>query len=230
LVHIIRETRAAVKELPVEVELLTITPDAERLIEAAGRTCYDTGERAGADSAAKFIRMLIRRGHLSVLEHASATFRIRGVSRALTHQLVRHRLASYSQRSQRYVGEAGFPYVTPPAVAADDAARRAFDEAIEHARAAYERLIEMGVPREDARFVLPNATATEIVMTANFREWRHVFALRGHPTAQWEIRRLAIAILKILKEEAPATFADFEINEAKETINVVNEKGGGNDA
>ncbi len=211
----------------MEVELLTITPDAEKLIEAAGRTCYDTGDRAGADSAARFIRMLIRRGHLSVLEHAAATFRIRGVSRALTHQLVRHRLASYSQRSQRYVGEAGFPYVTPPSVAASDDAHRAFDDAVENARAAYENLIGMGVPREDARFVLPNATATEIVMTANFREWRHVLALRGHASAQWEIRRLAIAILKELQREAPATFADFEIDEAKETVNVVNEKGDG---
>jgi thymidylate synthase (FAD) len=211
----------------LEVELLTITPDAEKLIEAAGRTCYDTGDRAGADTADKFIRMLIRRGHLSVLEHAAATFRIRGVSRALTHQLVRHRLASYSQRSQRYVGEAGFPYVTPPSVAGNDDAHRAFDDAVENARAAYEKLIGIGVPREDARFVLPNATATEIVMTANFREWRHVLALRGHASAQWEIRRLAIAVLKELKREAPATFADFEINEANEIVNVVKEKGGG---
>lgn len=211
----------------MEVELLTITPDAEKLIEAAGRTCYDTGDRAGADSAARFIRMLIRRGHLSVLEHAAATFRIRGASRALTHQLVRHRLASYSQRSQRYVGEAGFPYVTPPSVTGNDEAHRAFDDAVENARAAYEKLMGMGVPREDARFVLPNATATEIIMTANFREWRHVLALRGHAAAQWEIRRLAIAILRELKREAPATFADFEIDDAKETINVVKEKSGG---
>jgi len=212
----------------VEVELIAVTPDAEELIEAAGRTCYDTGDRAGADSAAKFIRMLIRRGHLSVLEHAAATFRVTGVSRALTHQLVRHRLASYSQRSQRYVGEAGFPYVTPPSVAGNADGHRAFDDAVENARAAYERLIGMGVPREDARFVLPNATATEIVMTADFREWRHVLALRGHASAQWEIRRLAIAILKELKRQAPATFADFEIDETKETITVVKEKGGGN--
>ncbi len=214
----------------MEVELIAVTPDAEKLIEAAGRTCYDTGDRAGADTAAKFIRMLIRRGHLSVLEHASATFRIRGVSRALTHQLVRHRLASYSQRSQRYVGEAGFPYVTPPSVEGNDDARRAFDEAIENARAAYENLIGMGVRREDARFVLPNATATEIIMTANLREWRHVLALRGDATAQWEIRRLAIAVLKILKTEAPATFADFEVDEEKETITVIEEKGGGSNA
>ncbi len=212
----------------MEVELLTITPDAERLIEVAGRTCYDTGDRATTDSAAEFIRMLIARGHLSVLEHASATFRVRGVSRALSHQLVRHRLASYSQRSQRYVSEAGFPYAAPPSLEANPEAKRAFDEAVESARAAYEKLLALGVPREDARFVLPNATATEIVVTANFREWRHIVELRGHPTAQWEIRRLAIAILRRLRKEAPAVFADFEIDEAKETINVLKGKGGGN--
>jgi thymidylate synthase (FAD) len=198
----------------LEVELLTITPQAEKLIERAGRTCYDTGERATADSAAKFIRMLLSRDHLSVLEHASATFRIKGVSRALTHQLVRHRLASYSQRSQRYVSETGFPYVTPPAVESDPAAKRLFDDAVENARAAYEELIGLGVKREDARFVLPNAAATEIVMTANFREWRHIIALRGERSAQWEIRQLAVAILKILQEQAPATFGDFVIDEA----------------
>jgi thymidylate synthase (FAD) len=210
----------------MEVELLTITADAERLIEAAGRTCYDTGERAGTDTAERFIRMLISRGHLSVLEHAVATFRVRGVSRALTHQLVRHRLASFSQRSQRYVGEAGFPYVTPPTVAANDEAKRVFDEAVENARVAYEKLASLGVKREDARFVLPNATATEIVMSANFREWRHVVELRGDRAAQWEIRRLAVAILKILKEKAPATFGDFEIDETDFVITKSDSAGG----
>ena len=180
----------------MEVELLTITPDAERLIEAAGRTCYDTGDRAGADTAAKFIRMLIRRGHLSVLEHASATFRVRGVSRALTHQLVRHRLASYSQRSQRYVKEDGFGYVTPPGISENEEAGRVYEEFVETVRDTYNRLLELGVFPEDARFVLPNATATEIVITANFREWRHIIGLRGEAAAQWEIRRLAIAGLK----------------------------------
>jgi len=208
--------------------LLKITPDAERLIEAAGRTCYDTGDRAAADSAAKFIRMLIRRGHLSVLEHASATFRVKGVSRALTHQLVRHRLASYSQRSQRYVKEDGLAYVTPPAITANKDALEVFRKALEEAREAYDKLLEAGVAPEDARFVLPNAAATEVVVTANFREWRHVLALRGHAAAQWEIRRLAIAILKELKEKAPATFADLQINEDKQTITLVEEKGGGN--
>jgi thymidylate synthase (FAD) len=207
----------------LEVELLTITADAEKLIEAAGRTCYDTGDRAGADTAAKFIRMLIRRGHLSVLEHASATFRVRGVSRALTHQLVRHRLASYSQRSQRYVKEDGFGYVTPPRISENAEANGVYREFVKTARDTYDRLLELGVFPEDARFVLPNATATEIVMTANFREWRHVIQLRGEAAAQWEIRRLAIDVLKELKKEAPAAFADFEIDEEKETITVVKE-------
>jgi len=209
----------------LEVELLAFTPEPERLIERAGRTCYDTGERAGEGTPARFIRMLIGRGHLSVLEHASATVRIRGVSRALTHQLVRHRLASYSQRSQRYVSEKGFDYVTPPAVAADAAARKEFDDAVERARAAYERLVELGVRREDARFVLPNATATEIVMTANFREWRHFVRLRGEPSAQWEIRELAVAILKALQGLAPAAFGDFHVDETHNYITTDSPEG-----
>lgn len=172
--------------------------------------------------------MLIRRGHLSVLEHASATFRVKGVSRALTHQLVRHRLASYSQRSQRYVKEDGLAYVTPPPIAAKPEALDLFRKALEEARDAYDKLLEAGVAPEDARFVLPNAAATEVVVTANFREWRHILALRGHAAAQWEIRRLAIAILKELKQRAPAAFADLEINEDIQTITLVEEKGGGN--
>jgi len=204
----------------LEVDLLAITPDAERLIEAAGRTCYDTGGRAGPETSSRFIQMLIARGHLSVLEHASATFRVRGVSRALSHQLVRHRLASYSQRSQRYVEESGFPYVTPPQIAASAAAKKLYEEAIEASRAAYQKLIDLGLSREDARFVLPNACATEIVMTANFREWRHILALRGHPSAQWEFRQLAVAVLKILRQHAPATFDDFEIDEANNYLTV----------
>jgi len=209
----------------VEVELLAITEDAEALIERAGRTCYDTAARAGADTAASFIQMLIRRGHLSVLEHAGATFRIRGVSRALSHQLVRHRLASFSQRSQRYVKEDGFAYVTPPALEGDDDARRVFEETMETCRRAYGELLDAGVRPEDARFVLPNAAATEVVMTANFREWRHVLALRGDRAAQWEIRRVAVAICRELRKHAPAAFADFELDEENNIITLKNREG-----
>ncbi len=202
----------------MKIELLCVTPDAERLVEAAGRTCYDTGDRAGDDTSARFIRMLIRRGHLSVLEHASATFRISAVSRALSHQLVRHRLASYSQRSQRYVKEDGFAFITPPSVAGRPGAAKTFEAFMDGARRTYEELLVAGVPPEDARFILPNACATEIVMTANFREWRHVIELRGAADAQWEIRRLAVGVAKVLKREAPAVFGDFDVDEAAHTV------------
>ena len=195
----------------VEVELLAITPDAESLIERAARTCHQSSLGLKGASRAGFIQKVIKLGHFSVLEHASATFRISGCSRALSHQLVRHRMASYSQKSQRYVSEEGFGYVTPPSVEQHDEARSVYEEAITHARDAYRRLIELKVPREDARFVLPNAAATELVMTANMREFRHIFELRCHPTAQWEIRSMAIQMLRILKEKLPAVFADFDI-------------------
>ena len=203
----------------VEVELIAITPDAEALIERAARTCHQKSPKAKgqspksmtATSRAGFIQKVIKLGHFSVLEHASATFRISGCSRALSHQLVRHRMASYSQKSQRYVSEEGFGCVTPPSVEQRDEARSVYEEAITHARDAYRRLIELKVPREDARFVLPNAAETELVMTANMREYRHIFELRCHPTAQWEIRSMARQMLRILKEKLPAVFADFDV-------------------
>ena len=197
----------------VEVELLAITPDGEALIERAARTCHQSSLGVDGTSRAKFIQKVIKLGHYSVLEHASATFRITGVSRALSHQLVRHRMASYSQRSQRYVSEKDFGYVVPSSVAQRDEARQVFETAIGAAGQAYQRLIELKVPREDARFVLPNAVETELVMTANMREYRHIFELRCHRTAQWEIRSMAIQMLRILKGRLPAVFADFEISE-----------------
>jgi len=197
----------------VEIELLAITPDGEALIERAARTCHQSSLGVGEDSRARFIQKVLKLGHFSVLEHVSATFRITGVSRALSHQLVRHRMASYSQRSQRYVSEKDFGYVVPPSIAEKDEARDVFDGAIDGAREAYRRLIELKAPREDARFVLPNAVETELVMTANMREFRHIFELRCHRTAQWEIRSMAIQMLEVLKKELPAVFADFEISE-----------------
>jgi len=170
------------------------------------------------NSAHKFIEMLIKTGHTSVLEHAVATFRVEGGSRAFTHQLVRHRIASFTQQSQRYVEESGFNYVIPPSIEKKDEARRIFLDLIEHSKEAYKKLLDLGVKKEDARFVLPNAVCSEIVITANFREWRHIFELRGHPSAQWEIRRMAVEILKILKKEAPSVFFDFEVDEERNCI------------
>ncbi len=169
-------------------------------------------------SAHKFIEMLIKTGHTSVLEHAVATFRVEGGSRAFTHQLVRHRIASFTQQSQRYVEESGFSYVIPPSIEKKDEARRIFLDLIEHSKEAYKKLLDLGVKKEDARFVLPNAVCSEIVITANFREWRHIFELRGHPSAQWEIRKMAVEILKILKKEAPSVFFDFEVDEERNCV------------
>ena len=197
----------------MKLELLFITPNAERLIESAGRTCYRSFARQGEGTEKNFIRMLIKLGHLSVLEHAHATFRISGVSRAFTHQLVRHRLCSYSQPSQRYVDEANFGYVEPESIKNNPEAHRKFVDFMEEARKTYVELQKAGVKNEDARFVLPNAVETQIVVTANFREWRHIIELRGHKDAQWEIRKMAVEVLRILKKHAPTVFGDFEVDE-----------------
>ena len=196
----------------MKVELLAITPDCEKVIEHAGRTCYMSLAKMNSDSAPGFVRTLVTRGHHSVLEHAYATFVISGISRACTHQLVRHRLCSFSQKSQRYVSESEAGCVVPPSVAGGDEATAVMREAASAACDAYERLVGLGIPREDARFVLPGGVETEIVMSANFRELRHVIELRGSRHAQWEIRRLAVSMLEILREHAPNVFADLVID------------------
>jgi len=195
----------------VKVELLTITPDCEKIIEQAGRTCYMSVDKSGAESAPRFVRMLVSRGHHSVLEHATASFAISGVSRACTHQLVRHRLCSFSQKSQRYVSENDTGFVVPPRVAANQEAMKVFLDATSASHASYERLVELGIPKEDARFVIPGAVETDIVLSANLREFRHVVELRGSRHAQWEIREVAVALLENLKRHAPNVFFDLEV-------------------
>lgn len=197
----------------MKVELLSITPNAEKLIEDAGRTAYLSFEKQKRGSEKKFIKMLIHNGHLSVLEHAWATFRIKGGSRAFTHQLVRHRLCSYTQQSQRYVDEHNFNYIEPVAVKSNKETHTLFIDFMNRAKEVYAELQKLGIKNEDARFVLPNAVESEIVVTANFREWRHIIEIRGSTDAQWEIRNVVIEILLILKKQAPAAFGDFEIDE-----------------
>lgn len=204
----------------MKTELLAITPDSEKLIEKAGRTCYLSFDKITEDSTEKFIRMLVKSGHDSVLEHAYATFRITGGSRAFTHQIVRHRLCSFSQQSQRYVDEKGFEVVTPHSVENNIEAKKLFDDFIETAKDTYIKLQSMGIRKEDARFVLPNAVESEIVISANFREWRHVLKERCDKSAQWEIREIALEILRILKKHAPVIFEDFEINEVEKTASI----------
>jgi len=192
----------------VKVALLRMSPDPEELIAASARICY-ASEPKTKDADVKLLRNLRDWGHMSTFEHASATFLIEGVSRACTHQLVRHRIASYSQQSQRYVNAEGFEYVTPPTVSADPKTLKRFDAAVEGARKAYKELVKLGVPKEDARFLLPNACATKIIVTMNFRELRHFVRLRTAKGAQWEISALAREMLRILKEKAPNAFDDI---------------------
>ncbi len=207
--------------LTPKVELLSITPNAEKLIEAAGRTSYMSFDKQGQDSEKRFIRMLVKSGHHSVLEHAYATFRISGASRSFTHQLVRHRLCSFIQQSQRYVDESKFNYIEPDSVKNNPKAHSIFIDFMSKAKETYVKLNGLKIKKEDARYVLPNAVESEIVVSANFREWRNIIDLRGKAQAQWEIRRVAIEILKILKKHAPNVFGDFEIDEEKEIIKEV---------
>jgi thymidylate synthase (FAD) len=202
----------------MKVELLFITPEPEKLIEAAGRTSYLSFSKQGKDTEKAFIRMLIKGGHLSVLEHAYATFRISGISRAFTHQLVRHRLCSFTQQSQRYVDESNFNYIEPLSIKNRPEAHLAFIDFMEKARKTYQELQKLGIKKQDARFVLPNAAESQIVVTANLREWRYIIELRSEPGAQWEIREAAIEILKILKKHAPTIFEDFEPDKEKASI------------
>ena len=196
-----------VSEVQLEVELVAITPDPEKVIEQAGRTCYLSFDRIEEDSDAAFIKRLLKMGHESPLEHAYATFRIRNCSRAMTHQLVRHRLMAVSQQSQRYVNEDQFAYVLPqtmPPEYVED-----FRRDMETIQQMYRKWRDRGLKKEDARFVLPNACVSEIVVSADFREWRHIFKLRLSAKAQWEIRKACTKMLAILQERAPACFEDI---------------------
>ena len=199
----------------MDVHLLYHTPDPQRAMAAAARLCYapigaaELLESMSDEAVRKVLRTVITSGHHSALEHASYTFAIDGVSRAMTHQLVRHRLASYNQQSQRYVAFADAPeFVIPPSVAADDGARTRFESAVNEAFLAYRDLMELGVPAEDARYLLPNATGTRIVVTMNVRELLHFFTLRCCKRAQWEIRDLALRMLELAEPTAPYVFMD----------------------
>lgn len=199
---------------PMKVVLLRHTPDPDRVCAAAAASCY-SGDPAsdlhGSMSDAKVRRLLQRtvgHGHLSVVEHAVFTFSLERVSRAMTHQLVRHRIASYSQQSQRYVRFDEADYITPPEVEKRPEGQRTFETTIEAAWKAYRDMLEAGVPEEDARYVLPNAATTNITVTMNARELLHFFRLRCCLRAQWEIRRVANRMLEECRRVAPVIFED----------------------
>ncbi len=213
---------------PPDVPWSTDADGGSALLEFAGRACYQSWSKPNPRTAtnASYLRHIIDVGHFSVLEHASVSFYITGISRSCTHELIRHRHFSYSQLSQRFVPERDSQVVVPPGIEDDPELQELFRTAADAGRAAYDELLTRleakfaDVPnavlrrkqaRQAARAVLPNATETRIVVTGNYRAWRHFIAMRASEHADVEIRRLAIACLRQLTEVAPAAFADFEI-------------------
>jgi len=197
----------------MKVALLQYTPDPERTVALAARLCYSPStigelqDRLSAADITAFLDKIMSLGHQSVLEHISFSFGIEGISRACSHQLVRHRMASYSQQSQRYVTFKGDEsHVVPDSIAAVPARLAVYEEALVACAAAYRKLVNDGVPAEDARFVLPNASETRIMVTMNARELLHFFELRCCERAQWEIRAMAVEMLRLVKPLAPTIF------------------------
>ena len=198
----------------MNVELLQYPEDPERAVATAARLCYapvgakELMETMPPERVESVLSTIMKSGHFSTLEHVSYTFAVDEVSRALTHQLVRHRIASFNQQSQRYVKFKGeIPMVKPATVAADPECNRLFDEAAAAVAEAYRALVAAGIPAEDARYLLPNACETKIVITMNVRELLHFFELRCCNRAQWEIRELAEKMFALVYPVAPHIFA-----------------------
>lgn len=194
------------------VKLVRHTPEPERTVAMSARLCYSPigaaqlEEKISDEQAAKLVRKLVSMGHLSTLEHVTFTFAIEGVSRVLTHQLVRHRIASYSQQSQRYVKEHDFETIVPASIASKPEAKAKFDKLMTEIQAMYDEFIALDIPAEDARYILPNATETKIVCTFNARSLLNFFSLRCCTRAQWEIRALANEMLRQCQAVAPVIF------------------------
>lgn len=198
--------------MTMQVKLIRHTPEPERTVAMSARLCYsaigaaELEEKISDEKAATLVRKLVSMGHLSTLEHVTFTFAIEGVSRVLTHQLVRHRIASYSQQSQRYVKEHDFETIMPASIAARPAAKARFEALMLEIQGLYDEFIEQGVKAEDARYILPNATETKIMCTFNARSLLNFFRLRCCTRAQWEIRALAEEMLRQCKSVAPVIF------------------------
>ena len=221
----------------LKVILLAHTPEPEKVVATAAKLCYSSSDIGSLmdglteEKTAGFIEMLASIGHESVMEHTSFTFGIEGISRACSHQLVRHRIASYSQKSQRYVNENGFEFITPPEIAALPEAKAEFDSTMKELTASYEKIADLltashterfisegmdektaaskarKMANEDARFVLPNACETKIVVTMNVRSLFNFFEHRCCNRAQWEIRAVANEMLRLCLDVAPHIFA-----------------------
>ena len=191
------------------VKLLSYTQNADALCAAAGNSCYSekpSYQLMDMKDPEKVLGRIVGMGHHSVIEHAYFTFSVEGVSRSLTHQLVRHRVASFSQQSQRYVPLTQPTYVVPETVKNDPECLEIYESVMDEIWSAYNKLAEK-VPAEDARYVLPNGCTTNITVTMNARELLHFFSLRCCNRAQWEIREMADQMLKLCREVSPTIFA-----------------------
>lgn len=208
-------------EAKLKVILLRHTPNPEETVAMAAKLCYSPSDitalkdKIETKDQKTFVDRLVKMGHMSPVEHASFTFAIEGISRACSHQLVRHRLASYSQQSQRYVSEeSGFDYVIPPVIKDDREMKKMFIAFMDEAQNAYNAMVkklnEKGIKGEsanqDARFILPNAAETKIMVSMNARELLHFFRQRCCNRAQWEIRHMAEEMLKLARKAAPTIF------------------------
>ncbi len=196
----------------MKVVLVRHTYNADQLAAIAAKVCYSNQSIEDMDMdeqyREKLIRRVVKSGHHSVLEHVVFTYSIEGISRVATHQLVRHRIASYSQQSHRYTAIKRESFVIPQSIADNEEAQTLYNEMLDKTVETYEKLVEMGIKKEDARFVIPQGVASNILVTMNARELIHFFRLRCCVRAQWEIREAAIEMLKLAKKHAPVIFED----------------------
>ena len=194
----------------MNIKRIAFTPCPESVCDLGAKVCVSEGIPE-LDEDLKALGHALASGHESVLEHATFTFAIEGISRACSHQLVRHRMASYSQQSQRYVKMDGFDYVTPTSISGSSiplSVSHLYDDMMRRLQQVYLGMIEAGIPEEDARYILPNACKTNLIVTMNARELRHFFSLRCCERAQWEIKQVAERMLALVREVAPTLFED----------------------
>lgn len=201
-------------ETSLKAKLLRYTGEPELTCATAARLCYSNSSidelqsKMSKEKVESLLKRIVEEGHWSVLEHASFTFGIEGISRACSHQLVRHRISSFSQQSQRYVDEKQFAFIVPPKIKNNQKALEHFEKSMKESQNLYSELVSAGLPKEDARFVLPNACETRLIMTMNTRSLYNFFERRLCARAQWEIRLLANAMLKECLKVAPLLFKD----------------------
>ena len=193
----------------MKIEILASTPNPELTIANCASVCYNSKPKE-IDSARKMIKALIKSGHTAMIEMSSITFKISGVSRVVTHELVRHRIASFAQRSQRYVDEKNPSFVIPDEIEQNEEAKKLYVEQMESAWNTYKKLQELGFKNQISRYVLPNATDTTICVTMNFRALRNFFKLRCSVRAQPEIRKMAYMMLDEAIKIAPSCFEDLK--------------------